>query len=56
MEEIEGVDCCSKDESKSSGGTRPPNPNPSSHRQCKLVRHASLVSYKIDLFFKCVLC
>ncbi|KAL2655404.1 hypothetical protein AAZV13_04G065000 [Glycine max] len=43
MEEIEGVNCCSESESRSSSETRPPNPNPPSYRQCKLVRHASLV-------------
>ncbi|KAG5065563.1 hypothetical protein AAZX31_04G068600 [Glycine max] len=42
MEEIEGVNCCSESESRSSSETRPPNPNPPSYRQCKLVRHASL--------------
>lgn len=42
MEEIEGVNCCSENENRSSSETRPPNPNPPSYRQRKLVRHASL--------------
>ncbi|CAJ1973752.1 unnamed protein product [Sphenostylis stenocarpa] len=47
MEEIEGVNCCSEGESRSSSETRPPNPNPPSHRQCKLVRHASLMKTQL---------
>ncbi|TKY74692.1 phosphatase 2C 22 [Spatholobus suberectus] len=48
MEETEGVNCCSESESRSSSETRPPNPNPPSYRQCKLVRHASLMKTKLS--------